>query len=385
MTTCDEGAGAPDGSSAGAPAYLDPATGARYPLHEPRWRSESGGPLLVTGGGGIGPADIDTAARGLWRYRAALALDIEDPISLGEGRTPLVEREWAGGKPRFKLEWFSPSGSFKDRGASVMLSALRRQGVRAVIEDSSGNGGAAIAAYGAAGGLDVTVFAPASTSPAKLAQSRAYGARIVPVPGPREASQAAAIAAAERGEGFYASHNWQPLFLEGTKTLAYEIWEDLGFRAPDAVVMPVGAGSTLLGCFFGFWELRRAGAIPRLPRLYAAQPLNCSPVDAALRGDRDRPVLPTIAEGTAIRSPLRLSGLVAAVRRSGGASVAVPEAGILEAHGALARRGLYTEPTSATAAAATGRLLEEGAIRPDETTVVILTGSGLKAAGPAAG
>lgn len=383
MPVANEQAGAPVGSSTGAPAYLDPATGDRYPLGEPRWRSDAGGPLLVIPGSGIGPADIETAERSLWRYRAALPLEIERPITLGEGCTPLVEREWAGARPLFKLEWFSPSGSFKDRGASVMLSALRQQGVRAVIEDSSGNGGAAIAAYSAAGGIDATVFAPASTSPAKLVQSRAYGARIELVEGPREASQAAAIAAAERGDGFYASHNWQAFFLEGTKTLAYEIWEDLGFRAPDAVVMPVGAGSSLLGCFFGFSELLRAGSIERLPRLYAAQPLHCSPVDAALRGEAERPVLPTVAEGTAIREPLRLAGLVAAVRRSRGSSVAVPEDGIAEAHAALARRGLYAEPTSATAAAAYSRLVSEGEIRPHETAVVILTGSGLKAGGAA--
>ncbi|WP_449282010.1 pyridoxal-phosphate dependent enzyme [Leucobacter sp.] len=383
MTPANGRAGAAVGSSAPAPAYLDPATGDHHPLHEPRWRSATGGPLLITPSEGMGPADIDTAERSLWRYRAALALEIERPISLGEGCTPLVEREWTHGRPLFKLEWFSPSGSFKDRGASVMLSALRQQGVRAVIEDSSGNGGAAIAAYGAAGGLDVTVFAPASTSPAKLVQARAYGARIEPVEGPREAAQAAAIAAAERGEGFYASHNWQAFFLEGTKTLAYEIWEDLGFRAPDAVVMPVGAGSSLLGCFFGFSELQRAGAIERLPRLYAAQPLHCSPLDAALRGETARPVLPTIAEGTAIRNPLRLRGLVAAVHHSGGSSVAVPEEGIVEAHAALARQGLYVEPTSATAAAAYGRLIATSEIRATETAVVILTGSGLKASGAA--
>ncbi len=362
------------------PAYLDPESGARYPIDEPRWRSDEGTPLMVSPGPGIDPDDIDGGTRSIWRYRAALPIGIPDPITLGEGCTPLVEGEWAGSRTRFKLEWFSPSGSFKDRGASVMLSALRAQGVERVIEDSSGNGGAAIAAYGAAGGLDVTVFAPASTSPAKLAQARAYGARIELVDGPREASQEAAIAASERGDGFYASHNWQPFFLEGTKTLAYELWEDLGFRAPDSVVVPVGAGSSLLGCFLGFRELQRAGRIERIPRLYAAQPLNCSPLDAAFRGERDRPVRPTVAEGTVIRSPLRLAEMLAAVRESRGGTVAVPEEEILAARRGLAECGLFAEPTSATAAAAHARLLASGAVRPEETTAVILTGSGLKAA-----
>ena len=375
-------AGAPTGAP--EPAYVDPFDGARSPIGVPRWRSDGGRPLLVTPGGGIGRSEIDSAERSLWRYRAALPLAVARPISLGEGCTPLVERDWEGAPARFKLEWFSPTGSFKDRGSSVMLSVLRQQGITRVLEDSSGNGGASVAGYAAAGGLGVTVFAPATTSPAKLAQARAYGAEVRLVDGPREASQHAAIEAFARGEGFYASHNWQAFFLEGTKTLAYEIWEDLGFTAPDHVIVPVGAGSSLLGCARGFRELLRAGAIDRLPRLHAAQPLNCSPVDAAFRGERDeRPVRPTAAEGTAIRSPLRLALMVEALRESRGQSIAVPEDGILRARDVLARTGMYVEPTSATAAAALTQLRARGAILPGETTVVVLTGSGLKT--PAAG
>src|SRR5207302_595559 len=115
-------------------------------------------------------------------------------------------------------------------------------------EDSSGNGGSAIAAYGAAGSIGVKVLAPAYTSPAKIAQVRAYGAEVELVEGPREASQAEAIR--QSAATFYASHNWQPFFLEGTKTLAYELWEDFGFAAPDAVIVLVGAGSLLLGLWF---------------------------------------------------------------------------------------------------------------------------------------
>ena len=321
----------------------------------------------------------------MWRYRSAIGVGAGvAPVTLGEGGTPLVAGDWAGEGTRFKLEWFSPTGSFKDRGASVMLTALRDQGVTAVLEDSSGNGGAAVAAYAAAAGLAATIFAPATTSPAKLRQARAFGAEVELVEGPREASQEAAIAAEAAGRGFYASHNWQPFFLEGTKSLAYELWEDLGFRAPDAVVIPVGAGSLLLGCALGFRELLAAGAIPRLPRLYAAQPRNCSPLDAAVRGPEadplERPVAPTIAEGTAIRSPIRLPELVEAIRESGGSTAAIPEDGIAAAHAELARHGLFAEPTSATALAGHAELVARGEIRPGETTVVVLTGSGLKAA-----
>lgn len=362
-------------------SYLDPRNGDLYTLDIPRWRSDHGGPLLVTPLPGIGRDDIEPATRSLWRYRAALPVEIVAPITLGEGCTPLVERNWGDLRPLFKLEWFSPTGSFKDRGASVMLSFLRGLGIDAVLEDSSGNGGSAIAGYGAAGGMRVKILAPASTSPGKIAQARAYGAEVQLVEGPRENSETEAIR--QSGETFYASHNWQPFFLQGTKTLAYELWEDLGFRAPDNVVVPVGAGSLLLGCYFGFIELKAAGQIARLPRLFAAQPLNCSPVEASFAAGVDTPVerevARTIAEGTAIRRPLRLAEMIRALRESGGGAVAVPEHQIVAALRRLATCGLFVEPTSATAAAAIDRLHDSGEIAASETTVVVLSGSGLKA------
>jgi threonine synthase len=326
--------------------------------------------------------EIERGTRSIWRYRAALAGGVADPISLGEGCTPLLERPWGGLRPHFKCEWLQPTGSFKDRGASVMLSFLREIGVTAVLEDSSGNGGSAIAGYGAAGGLKVKVLAPASTSPAKIAQARAYGAEVELVEGPREATAAEAIR--QSAKIFYASHNWQPFFIEGVKTLAYEIWEDFGFRAPDCVITPVGAGSILLGLHFGFGELLAAGRIARVPRLYAAQPLACSPVEASFAAGMDTPVeraaTPTVAEGTAIRAPLRLREMIAALRETGGGAVAIPEAEIIAALRRLAGQGLFVEPTSAVAAAALDRLAASGAIAPRETTVVVLSGAGLKAA-----
>ena len=162
------------------------------------------------------------------------------------------------------------------------------------------------------------------------------------------------------------------------------MWEDFGFEAPDAVIAPVGAGSSLLGLAFGFRELRAAGQIVRLPRLFAAQPLNCSPIDASFAAGVDTPVprdvRKTIAEGTAIRRPLRLREVVAALRESGGATVALTETEIVAALKRLARMGLFAEPTSATAAAALDKLAASGRIRPGETIAVLLTGSGLKTA-----
>jgi len=210
----------------------------------------------------------------------------------------------------------------------------------------------------------------------------AYGAAVQLVEGPREESEAEAIR--QSSQTFYASHNWQPFFLEGTKSLAYEIWEDLGFRAPDNVIVPVGAGSSLLGCAFGFRELRKAGQIAKLPRLFAAQPLNCSPIDASFKAGADTPVArevsKTIAEGTAIKNPLRLREIIGALRESGGGTVALTEDEIVAALRRLARQGLFAEPTSASAAAALDKLSATGAIKASETTVAVLTGTGLKAA-----
>jgi len=363
------------------PAYLDPATGETYPIDVPRWRSDAGGPLMITDLPGIGRDEIDTGCRSLWRYAASFPVPIAQPITLGEGLTPLVEHGWRGGRARFKLEFVSPTGSFKDRGATVMLSTLRQQGVTHVLEDSSGNGGAAIAGYAAAGGLRAKILVPAYTQAGKTVQMRAYGAGTELIPGTRQDTSDAALRQA--ADIFYASHNWQAFFLQGTKTLAYELWEDLGFRAPDNVIIPTGAGSNVLGCDIGFSELLRRGEIARLPRLFAVQPENCAPLHATFETGGDALVAieakPTVAEGTSIAKPIRPREVLAAIRRSGGRTIAVSEDEILAAHTELARTGLYVEPTCASTGAALSKLLAAGIIRPEETTVLVLTGSGLKA------
>jgi len=362
------------------PHYIDPRTGRTHGLLERRWRSDDGHPMMITPLPGISRDDIDTRVRSLWRYRAALPVAIERPASLGEGCTPLVQKRWGGLEPFFKLEWFNPTCSFKDRGAAVMMSFLRQIGVDAVLEDSSGNGGAAIAASGAAAGLRVKVLAPAYTPAPKVAQIRAFGAEVQLVPGPREASEEEAVR--QSSEIFYASHNWHPFFLQGTKTLAYELWEDLGFEAPDNVIIPAGAGSNVLGCHIGFKELLAAGQIRRLPRIFVAQPLNCSPIDASFTAGVEtlveRAVAPTIAEGTAIKRPVRLREILQALRETRGGTVALTEEQIAAAVRRLAATGLYAEPTSSSAAAAIELLEQRGEIRAGEKTVVLLTGTGLK-------
>ncbi len=302
---------------------------------------------------------------------------------MGEGMTPLITRTLHGARVLLKCDWMNPTGSFKDRGASVMLSLLRTQGIEHVLEDSSGNGGAAVAGYAAAGGLKATIMTPDSTSPGKTVQMRAYGAEICLIPGSRQDTADAAMR--EAASIFYASHNWHPFFLQGTKTLAYELWEDLGFRPPDNVITPCGAGSNVLGCAIGFGELLRAGEITRLPRIFAVQPANCGPIAAAWLAGTDAevatPIEPTNAEGTAIAKPIRRREVIAALRASRGGAVLVSETSIETGLFDLARTGVYVEPTSAQVVAGFSKLLAEGTIQPDETTILVMTGSGLKATG----
>ena len=198
-----------------------------------------------------------------------------------------------------------------------MISLLRQLGISHIMDDSSGNGGASAAAYGAAAGFGVRIFTPASTSTGKTTQIRAYGAEVQSVPGPREASELELMRQTEESDRyFYASHNWHPFFLQGINSVGYELWEDLGFRAPDNIIMPVGAGSNVIGCDIAFNELKRAGQIDRLPRIFAVQPKNCCPIHAHFQAAGDQPVAtefaPTIAEGTAIKSPIRLQEILAA-------------------------------------------------------------------------
>ena len=195
------------------PSYVS-RTGQEFPLETPRWCEESENgeplPLMLTRLPGITRQQIRTGVRSLWRYAASFPMECDEPISLGEGCTPLVKRPFAGSNSvSFKCEWNNPTCSFKDRGTTVMLSLLRQQGITRVLEDSSGNGGASVACYAAAGGLQAIIMAPDSTSPAKTVQMQAHGASVELIPGSRQATADAAVASHGRGGNlFYASHNW---------------------------------------------------------------------------------------------------------------------------------------------------------------------------------
>ena len=363
-------------------SYHCPACGRVYRADRPLWRCDCSGHLNLASGRGFARGAIVATDASLWRYAAALALAGPPRVSLGEGWTPLVRRNWRGAEVHFKLESQMPTGSFKDRGTAVMLNHLIEVGVGPIHEDSSGNAGASIATYAAAAGIPCRVYVPAAAPRAKLVQIAAAGAEVRPISGTRQDVTEAALAAT--GERFYASHNWQPFFIEGTKTLAFELWEQLGFRVPDNILVPTGYGSNILGLDRGFDELEKSGEIDARPRLFAVQAANCAALAAAWLAGADRFVpfaaKPTIADGIATPRPVRIAEVLAALRRSQGGVITVSEEEIAPALPELGQIGLFVEPTAATAGAALTQLLEDGKIMSDQTTVVVLTGHGLKAA-----
>jgi len=363
-------------------SYNCAACGRVYRADRPLWRCDCGSHLNLAPGRGFARNGIASGEASLWRYAAGLALSGPPRVSLGEGWTPLVLRNWHGAKVHFKLESQMPTGSFKDRGTAVMINHLLEVGVGPIHEDSSGNAGASIATYAAAAGIACRIYVPAAAPLTKLVQIAVTGADVRAIPGTRQDVTEAALAAV--GESFYASHNWQPFFIEGTKTLAFELWEQLDFHVPDNILVPTGYGSNILGLDLGFDQLEKGGEITRRPRLFAIQAANCAAFAAAWSagGDSFEPFVarPTVADGVATSKPVRVAEVLSALRRSQGGVVAVAEEEIAPALAALGRQGLFVEPTTATAGSALTRLLRDGTITADQSTVVVLTGTGLKAA-----
>lgn len=364
-----------------APRYVNPRTGAEWDAEAPLWRApDDGGYVNLNPGAPFDPDAIERGRASLWRYAAMLRV-MAPSVTLGEGWTPLLPGRWAGRDILFKAEQMAPSGSFKDRGVAVMMSYLKGRGIDAVLEDSSGNAGASVATYAAAAGMDATIFTPAAAPKGKLAQMAAMGADVRPIPGPRQNAADAALAAAQTA--FYAGHNIQPYFLEGVKTLAFELWEQLDGRMPDHVVVACGQGGNVMGLHLGFGELAAAGLIQRMPAIHGVQALNAAPYLAAWDAGSDTPIAidpkPSIADGITSSKPVRLAEVLAACRESGGGLIGVDEPEIVAAMHGLHQSGHFVEPTTAAGAAGLTRLVADGRIRGGETVVLVLTGMGLKA------
>ena len=363
------------------PRYVNPRSGASWPVDTPIWRApDDDGYVNLSLGNGLRRDDIDTSLGSLWRYRKAIRLPGETFDTLGEGWTPLVATEWGDCSVQMKCEYLMPTGSFKDRGTAILFNYLKQSGITEILEDSSGNAGASYAAYAAAFGLTARILVPARAPDAKKTQIAAMGAHVESIEGTRQTVAEAALAASE--ETFYASHNWQPYFIEGTKTLAFEIWEQSGFSVPDNVVVPLGYGSNVIGLYLGFQELIASGEIARMPRIFGAQAANCAALCVAWEAGGVASSFDageTIADGIASEKPVRVSDVMAAARESGGGIEKASEAEIAAAFDAFARRGFFVEPTTATAGAVFDKILRSGGVQKSETTVLVLTGHGLKA------
>ncbi|WP_104088682.1 MULTISPECIES: threonine synthase [unclassified Cryobacterium] len=368
--------------------------GTIYPVESLIWLCSCGGMLdVVAFDTTVDAAALPGRAPSLWRYAEALPIAADPTITLGEGLSPLVPAR-ALPHVQLKLDFLLPTLSFKDRGAVVLATLAKQLRVESAMVDSSGNAGTAMAAYFSRAGIDCTVYVPESTSPGKLAQMRAHGATVELVPGSRADTSAAALRAAGQPGVLYASHVYHPYFLHGVKTYGYEIWEQRGRSLPETVVVPVGNGTMLLGCYLAFSELVAAGLAERMPRIVAVQASACAPLEQAMAQGLDSPVTldgsATIAEGIAIAAPPRGRQILAAVRATGDTIVSVTDRQTAAARQELADEGLFVEPTSAVCFAAVRAAVDQTfdsasrtwaaaeSLLTAESVVVPLCGAGLK-------
>ncbi|MBN1152935.1 MAG: pyridoxal-phosphate dependent enzyme [Dehalococcoidia bacterium] len=311
--------------------------------------------------------------RGMVRFGPVLPLCTVTETAVGD--TPLQVENYEGVRIGMKLEYLNPGGSFKDRGAYVTVARLVELGYEAIVVDSSGNAGVAMALMGRRFGLRVSVFLPCSTPEGKKSLLRVLGAALHEVEGDRMSVHTATLAYAEASGAAYAGHWFNPYFAHGVKTMAYEAVTQLADI--DYAFCPVGAGTVLLGLHTGFDELRGAHVTVR-PRLVAVQAAGYSPVSerlgvAGLSGQRSH-----LADGIAIAAPPREREIAAAVHDTGGFGAIVGDTEIAQALTWLIARGYIVEPTSAVALAALFKSIRNGLVPKGSTVLLPLTGTGMK-------
>jgi threonine synthase len=325
------------------------------------WHCTCGGPVEVVDDSVFDVEKLEKVCS-LWRYKQYLGT--ENSVSFNEGMTPLIFVD----DRYYKLDYLFPTNSFKDRGTTVMMSYLDTQGIKTIVEDSSGNAGASVAAYAALAGITAEIYVPDYASRGKISQITAYGAKIVRVKGSREDTRKKAVNRAQKM--YYASHQWNPYFLEGMKTVAYELAEQFRWDVP-TVVIPMGSGSLYYGAYKGFNHLMKSGVIDEIPYLIGVQADVFSPVYAAVNNSEPRKEK-SIAEGLLVENPPRLKEIVNVVKKYGDIITVTEEEIKIGLKKAL-HMGLYIEPTSAVVIAALDKMPSS------KKAVGVLTGSGLKA------
>ncbi len=332
--------------------------------------------------------------RGVWRYRPLLPLaEGLKPVTLREGNTPLIRceniedvvRGSTGRAPRVyvKFEGANPTGSFKDRGMTIVSTIARALRVRMVAAASTGNTASSAAAYTARARLRMVLVLPrGKVALGKLGQSILHGATIIEVEGSFDDAMKAVMDAVEASRGaIYPFNSFNPWRLEGQKTIAYEVAEEIG--VPDFVIVPVGNGGNISAIWKGFRELREAGAIPALPRMIGVQAEGAAPLANAFEKGLEKPLFvekpETVATAIRIGKPVNWMKAMRAVRESGGLFTKVSDREILDAMRMLGSlEGIGAEPAGASSLAGFLRLAEQGFFDQGDTVVLVVTGHALK-------
>lgn len=325
------------------------------------------------------PKKINNENQSLWRYAEYFPyIKKEDIITLGEGWTPLTK---LSSNIYVKMENLNPTGSFKDRGSTILISALHKQIKKKkgyIAEDSSGNAGASIAAYATRANLKAKIYVPENVAGPKFNQIQFYNTEVTKVKGNRN-KVAEEAQKPEKGK-FYVGHILHPLFREGIRSLAYEIVEQLDWQAPERVYLPVSAGTLLLGVINGFQHLTESNMINKIPKIIACQTQQVSPLYHRFKDLRYTPPekVTSIADALVSTNPPLLELMVKSLKETNSDAITVNENEILEAFKELARLGFFVEPSSAVAYAAYKKQLNNKETTKNEKTVIILTGTGLK-------
>lgn len=310
---------------------------------------------------------------GLWRYRSMIPVEMS--ITLFEGNSPLVRRRDSTDEVFLKVEGDNPTGSFKDRGTTVVISDAHNRHFTTATVASTGNMGASAAAYCAYANMSSRIFIPQGIPEEKVAQITAYGADLVPVEGGFSEAVRRARQEAEAG-AYLASTGLNPYFIEGLKTIAFELFEQTG--VPDKIVVPTGTGGLLTSIYKGFRELKALGIVDRLPQMIAVQSAEVAPIVEAWK-EHSEPRSPpkdatTIASAILVKSPFNGLSAIEAMDRSGGYGLTVTDHQIVQAIRDLGREGIFAEPAAAASMAA----LDQVDRRADDRVVLMITGSGLK-------
>ena len=338
-----------------------------------------GNPLDLCLGFNFEPGLVQLRNYSAWRYaRFYPYVDAKDIITLGEGWIPLVRFT---NNLYFKLDYLNPTGSFKDRGSTTLISAIHRLVKKHggyVAEDSSGNAGASVAAYSARAQLKAKIYVPENVSGPKISQIKSYGMPVVKVAGSR--SQVAEKAQRAEEGRFYVGHIFHPFFRDGIRTLAYEIAEQFNWKTPERIYLPVSAGTLLLGVISGFRHLADSGTINNVPKIIACQTRQVSPLYHRIRKLKYKPPkkVTSVADALVSTNPPLLDLMTKELQEIRGDAEIVDEKEIVDAFTELAHKGFFVEPSSAVAYAAYQKQLRNKETPKTDKTVIVLTGHGLK-------